>query len=80
MKATGYGRIDYRMNDNGEIFFLEINAMPGAFGCFGEENCCDHIIAKEKDFDFDKFAEILHKLALKELKKSFEEAQFDYST
>jgi D-ala D-ala ligase C-terminus/SET domain len=42
--GVGYGRMDFRMNDKGEIFFLEINFTCSVFYAEGYEGSADYIL------------------------------------
>ncbi|OIR07616.1 vancomycin C-type resistance protein VanC [mine drainage metagenome] len=42
--GVGYARMDFRMNDNGEIFFLEINFTCSVFYKDGYEGSADYIL------------------------------------
>ena len=42
--GVGYGRMDFRMNDKGEIFFLEINFTCSVFYAAGYEGSADYIL------------------------------------
>jgi D-alanine-D-alanine ligase len=42
--GVGYGRMDFRMNDKGEIFFLEINFTCSVFYDKGYEGSADYIL------------------------------------
>jgi len=42
--GVGYGRMDFRMNDKGEIFFLEINFTCSVFYAQGYEGSADYIL------------------------------------
>ena len=42
--AVGYARLDFRMNENGEIFFLEINFTCSVFYKDGYEGSADYIL------------------------------------
>ena len=46
--ANSYGRIEFRMNGEGEIFFLEINPNCGMFGtCEHDYGCGDVILIND---------------------------------
>jgi D-alanine-D-alanine ligase len=49
MKGTGYGRCDVRVNDDGSIFFLEINANAGVLYRPEEYGPADYMILYDKD-------------------------------
>lgn len=42
--GEGYGRLDFRMNEKGELFFLEINFTCSVFYEDGYEGSADHIL------------------------------------
>ena len=42
--GVGYGRMDFRMNEKGEIFFLEINFTCSVFYAEGYEGSADYIL------------------------------------
>lgn len=42
--GVGYGRLDFRMNEKGELFFLEINFTCSVFYTEGYEGSADHIL------------------------------------
>jgi D-alanine-D-alanine ligase-like ATP-grasp enzyme len=42
--GEGYGRLDFRMNEKGELFFLEINFTCSVFYQQGYEGSADHIL------------------------------------
>ncbi|MEO6733954.1 MAG: SET domain-containing protein-lysine N-methyltransferase [Ferruginibacter sp.] len=42
--GVGYGRLDFRMNDKGELFFLEINFTCSVFYKDGYEGSADYIL------------------------------------
>jgi hypothetical protein len=42
--GVGYGRMDFRMNDKGELFFLEINFTCSVFYAQGYEGSADYIL------------------------------------
>ena len=42
--GVGYGRLDFRMNDRGELFFLEINFTCSVFYKDGYEGSADYIL------------------------------------
>jgi D-ala D-ala ligase C-terminus/SET domain len=42
--GEGYGRLDFRMNEKGELFFLEINFTCSVFYGAGYEGSADHIL------------------------------------
>jgi D-alanine-D-alanine ligase-like ATP-grasp enzyme len=42
--GEGYARLDFRMNENGELFFLEINFTCSVFYAPGYEGSADHIL------------------------------------
>jgi D-ala D-ala ligase C-terminus/SET domain len=42
--GVGYGRLDFRMNDKGELFFLEINFTCSVFYSDGYEGSADYIL------------------------------------
>ena len=42
--GEGYGRLDFRMNEQGELFFLEINFTCSVFYEEGYEGSADHIL------------------------------------
>ena len=42
--GVGYGRMDFRMNEKGEIFFLEINFTCSVFYAQGYEGSADYIL------------------------------------
>eukprot|EP01017_Pseudomicrothorax_dubius_P016668 TRINITY_DN1887_c0_g3_i2.p1 TRINITY_DN1887_c0_g3~~TRINITY_DN1887_c0_g3_i2.p1 ORF type:complete len:350 (+),score=63.41 TRINITY_DN1887_c0_g3_i2:40-1089(+) len=67
VKANSYGRVDFRGDADGNLYFLEINSNCGVF--FTEEElwgCADHIIAKDENFTHKTFAEHLFTLARKD--------------
>ncbi len=43
-QGTGYARLDFRMNDAGELFFLEINFTCSVFYADGYEGSADYIL------------------------------------
>ncbi len=43
-KGVGYGRLDFRMNNKGELFFLEINFTCSVFYKDGYEGSADYIL------------------------------------
>lgn len=43
-EGIGYARIDFRMNEKGELFFLEINFTCSVFYCRGYEGSADYIL------------------------------------
>jgi D-alanine-D-alanine ligase-like ATP-grasp enzyme len=43
-KGEGYARLDFRMNEKGELFFLEINFTCSVFYQAGYEGSADHIL------------------------------------
>ncbi len=42
--GVGYARMDFRMNEKGELFFLEINFVCSVFYADGYEGSADHIL------------------------------------
>jgi D-alanine-D-alanine ligase-like ATP-grasp enzyme len=52
--GEGYGRLDFRMNENGQLFFLEINFTCSVFYEDGYEGSADHIL-KLDGFGQDNF-------------------------
>jgi D-alanine-D-alanine ligase-like ATP-grasp enzyme len=47
--GIGYARLDFRMNDMGELYFLEINFTCSVFYSDGYEGSADYIIKADKD-------------------------------
>jgi D-alanine-D-alanine ligase-like ATP-grasp enzyme len=47
--GVGYARLDFRINEQGEIFFLEINFTCSVFYEEGYEGSADYILSNEKD-------------------------------
>ncbi|MDE3212243.1 MAG: ATP-grasp domain-containing protein [Bacteroidota bacterium] len=47
--GVGYARMDFRVNDQGEIFFLEINFTCSVFYDKGYEGSADYILIHEKE-------------------------------
>lgn len=47
--GVGYARMDFRVNDKGEIFFLEINFTCSVFYDKGYEGSADYILLHEKE-------------------------------
>ncbi|CAN5893257.1 hypothetical protein BH11BAC4_BH11BAC4_05090 [soil metagenome] len=45
--AVGYARLDFRMNDNNELYFLEINFTCSVFYSDGYEGSADYILKKD---------------------------------
>ena len=45
--GVGYARLDFRMNDSGELFFLEINFTCSVFYSNGYEGSADYILKKD---------------------------------
>ncbi|MEP0857578.1 hypothetical protein [Trichocoleus sp. DQ-U1] len=48
-KGVGYARLDFRVNEQKEIFFLEINFSPLIFMKEGEEASADYILKDEEE-------------------------------
>jgi D-alanine-D-alanine ligase-like ATP-grasp enzyme len=46
--GTGYGRLDFRMNEKGELFFLEINFTCSVFYSNGYEGSADYILKHDR--------------------------------
>jgi len=44
MRGNGYGRIDYRIDKDNKLFFLELNAMPKTFCPLNEMGSADEIL------------------------------------
>lgn len=47
LRGTGYGRCDLRMNEQGEVFMLEINPNCEVFYPPGDEGCADFILLND---------------------------------
>ncbi len=47
--GVGYARLDFRVNENGDIFFLEINFTCSVFYEDGYEGSADYILQHEQD-------------------------------
>ncbi len=45
--GVGYGRLDFRMNEKGELFFLEINFTCSVFYTDGYEGSADYILKQD---------------------------------
>ena len=61
MGLSGYARADFRMNNQGEIFLLDVNPMPSIFGI--EENSADTIL-KNDPKGYYHFVDALFEAAL----------------
>ena len=48
-EGVGYARLDFRINENGELFFLEINFTCSVFYEDGLEGSADYILSNEKN-------------------------------
>ncbi len=62
-KGVGYARLDFRVNDKNQIFFLEINFTCSVFYEKGYEGSADYILMNEPSEDKEAF---LHKIIRKE--------------
>jgi D-alanine-D-alanine ligase len=47
MDGNGYARVDYRMNEAGELFMLEVNPNCGIFDEIDDPACADHILMND---------------------------------
>jgi D-alanine-D-alanine ligase len=47
MQQGGYASIDFKVNDDGEIFFLEVNAPCAAFGAVDHETVVDYVLKQD---------------------------------
>ena len=54
MFGSGFGRLDIRVNDKGELFFLEINAMAKMFFPPDEMGSADFILKNENTYTAEK--------------------------
>ncbi len=63
MDGSGCGRCDIRMNPQGELFMLEINANPGIFYTPEEYGPADYMILYDKD-GYDGFFDRLFRTAV----------------
>jgi D-alanine-D-alanine ligase len=71
MNGKSYGRVDFRVNENSEIYFIEINYAPHIFLSShknGDRNVhtrCDYILENDATFKTDKFILTLIEIAIK---------------
>ena len=65
MHGNGYARVDFRVNENYEIYFIAIIYAPHIF-MPSKFTCSDFILENDVTFKAEKFIQILIELALKE--------------
>eukprot|EP01017_Pseudomicrothorax_dubius_P012360 TRINITY_DN1505_c0_g4_i1.p1 TRINITY_DN1505_c0_g4~~TRINITY_DN1505_c0_g4_i1.p1 ORF type:complete len:340 (-),score=119.86 TRINITY_DN1505_c0_g4_i1:161-1180(-) len=63
MDADSYGRIDYRMDADGNLYFLEINTYPGIYYRRDYFGSADWILSHDEKFDHQSFMEEIIELA-----------------
>lgn len=74
----GYARIDFRVDSDGEIFFLEINSNPSIFYPEGEYGSADFILSKD-EVGFEGFLERILQAAKRRQERDARGYDFSFS-
>jgi D-alanine-D-alanine ligase len=72
--GSAYGRMDVRVDEKGDIYFLEINAVPKIFCPPDEMGSADFILKHEPNYNAEKMIYQLISIAL----KTYEQKQLPY--
>jgi D-alanine-D-alanine ligase len=71
--GTGYGRCDVRVKDDGDMFFLEINANPGILYHPEEYGPADYMILYDKDGYFGFFDRIYRSAIVRQKQRALKQ-------
>lgn len=68
MQGVGYGRCDFRIDENGHVYFLEINPNCGMWyeEKHGGGDFADHMVKKDPTWNHDKFVQEACRFALEQ--------------
>jgi D-alanine-D-alanine ligase len=73
LNGVGYGRTDMRVNEKGEVFFLEINPNCGIFYQKVDDpqalGSADFILLNDKEWDHNRFIELILRSAIHQRNK-----------
>ena len=68
MNGKSYGRVDFRVNENNEIYLIDLNFSPRIF-ITNQPTRSDFILENDLTFKKEKFIQVLIELAFKEHRK-----------
>jgi D-alanine-D-alanine ligase len=68
MNGKSYGRADFRVNENNEIYFIELNFSPRIF-MPNQPTRSDYILENDLTFKKERFIQVLIELAFKDHRK-----------
>jgi D-alanine-D-alanine ligase len=77
MNGNGYARMDYRMNLDGEIFMLEMNANCGVFDDMLDPACCADQILLSDPIGHKGFMNLILETAIERRNGTFKKSQRD---